>query len=490
MKKLIAVAMICMLAVYAAAAQDWQSDGANENQYNCALINALIDGYGEQDLIEDDAGEHQSVAEFLRALFPACESEPSGRLAELVEAEDPALIRVLVEGAALEWGEPRCSILIDDFYDERFTFLLGGIALDRIALDVYLPGESQAVEMDTVISDVTQSGKPIRLEQLAGDEFPLGDYVFDVRIDGELFHFVWMRNDQAMNTFSLVCQEEEPAEADAEDDDAPEAEVAGSVDAEESADDRAQAESAADAISLADGDTHSLANLSCVVAISDDHEDDFNVSLVGNNIDQLSVDVYLPDESKPLRMDESHEYKQDIGTEVPARVEWATGDDFPLGLYRFDVRIGDDSYRFQWERADASYRTIVLACFGDESPIPTQSVLGDDDRTFIADAGCLVWTEAWDEDFNIIITGENQDGMTVEVTFPGEDQPAEMDSEYSGSLDDGTPYRVEWITGSEFPLGAIEIDVRIDEQLYEYQWEREDQSINSFGIECIADEEE
>ena len=70
------------------------------------------------------------------------------------------------------WGEPECSILIDDFYDEDFTFLSGGRALDGIAVDVYMPGENQPVVMDDTLTSVTASGLPIRRQWLMRRRLP------------------------------------------------------------------------------------------------------------------------------------------------------------------------------------------------------------------------------------------------------------------------------------------------------------------------------
>ena len=279
-----------------------------------------------------------------------------------------------------------------------------------------------------------------------------------------------------MNTVSLSClgREEEIGAAAAA---APE--------------DAAAAEDSTKAVIALDSrEGYRLEEEGCTFTVADDGGKEFRVSIIGKGQEGLSVDVYLPGISEPLVMDGIHEYEEDIGIIIPARLEWVEGDSFPLGMYTFDVNIQENSYRFQWEREDDVYRSVALACFGKGALIPELKVLADNERTFIPDTDCLIWTRAWDTEFNIIIVGEKQDEMAVEIYFPGEDLPQSLDGRNLNEFDDGTPYRVEWIEGSVFPLGLYYIDVTIDGQLYPYQWQREEHSVNTFGVECITVEDE
>lgn len=364
MKKLIAVAIICLAALGAVSAQDWRSDEENGKQYNCDLVNTLKAKAGAESLIRSEAGEQQSLAGFLDYLFPQCTRQDSLRLAEMIDSDEEHWIVALYDKVSHEWGEPECSILIDEFYDEHFTFLVAGHRLEGLALDVYLPGESEPVEMDYVDEDIV-NGVPYRRELLGGYQFPLGQYVFDVHVDSETFHFVWERTDNSMNTVSLSCLgREEDSEVDS---------AAVAADAEAS-----------------DGS---------------------------------------------------------------AMEEAAEG-----------------------EQADSAVET-------DDDP------LKDGEKTYIPETPCLIWTEAWDVDLNILIIGQNQEDIRVDLYFPGEDLPKEKDGYHPSEFEDGTPYRVEWIEGSAFPLGLFNIDVTIEGQRYLYQWQREDQSVNTFGVECITIEE-
>ncbi len=492
MNRLMAVLAVLLTIVCAVSAQDWRSDDDNDMQFNCEVVSALKDKAGAKSLIRTEEGEQQSLAGFLDYIFPACTRQDSLRLAELIDSEEEEWVVVLYDKVSHEWGEPECSILIDDFYDEHFTFIIGGYRLDGLALDVYLPGELEAVEMDHVVEDIVRE-VPVRYEILGGDQFPLGKYVFDVHVDDDIYHFLWNRTDNAMNTVSLSClgRQEEGEGGERRDGDGDDSAMVVS-DAETSAPSASESagiDNESEIIELVDSAPHQLEEEGCLITLDSNYEENFNVTVIGRDQDGLSVDVYLPDEREPLVMDGSHDFETEIGATFPARIEWAEGDSFPLGVYRFDVHIENNTFHFQWEREDEAFRSFTLACFGAGSFIPELKVLGDDENTYIPDTDCLIWTEAWDVDFNILIVGENQDEMTVEITFPGEEEPEDMDGVSSNNLENGTPYRVEWIEGSVFPLGLFNIDVTIEGQLYQYQWQREDQEVNTFGVECITFED-
>ena len=346
--------MILLAAIGSVSAQDWRIDEENGLRYNCELVNALIADFGEEMMIRTESGAQQGLADFLNYLFPLCAEQESERLTELIESDEEKFVVVLYDEVQHAWGEPECSILIDDFYDEDFTFLSGGRALDGITVDVYLPGENQPVVMDDTLTSVTASGLPIRRQWLRGDDFPLGEYVFDVHIEGETFHFLWDRTDNAMNTFSLVCH--------------------------------------------------------------------------------------------------PHEEEADSGEEGS-----------------------------EMAPEDAA---------AEDAAIAADDPLQDEEEAHIPGTTCLVWTEAWDVDLNILIIGQNQEDITVDLYFPGESEPQRLDGHSLKEFDDGTPYRIEWIEGESFPLGLFHIDVTIEGQLYQYQWEREDQDVNTFGVECITIEDE
>lgn len=479
MNKLMAVALVWLVTLGPALAQDWRDIDGNGVAYNCELVETLSSEYGEENIRRTDGGEVTSLAELLASLFFDCLDDPPSE-------DEMEVVWVLYDKVSHEWGTPECSILIDDYFDENFTFAIAGHRLDGLALDVYLPGESEPVEMDRVVDDVLQSGVPLRTAWLLSEEFPLGNYRFDVHIDDETFQFAWQRADDSMNTLSLSCLGRD-AERDPAEDAVSETEAAAGDNIE-----AVETGEAADAIYVMGADeVHRFEHEGCVLTVDPEPKEDFNLTIIGADQDGLSIDVYLPGETEPSAMDGVHTYEQDFEfITLPARFEWIEGDSFPLGEYRFDVQIGESSHQIRWQRDDHDQRAIALICFGAGGLIPELKVLGDDESTFIPETDCLIWTEAWSTDLNVIIAGESQDQMSVALYFPDDDEPIEMDLVNSGQFDSGMPYRVEWLTGETFPIGLYNIDVTIESELYQYQWQREDQSVNTFGVECVTTNDE
>ena len=254
----------------------------------------------------------------------------------------------------------------------------------------------------------------------------------------------------------------------------------------------AEADGEIETVVLENDKIHALDEEGCVVAVDTRFEEDFNLSITGHGQDGLVVEIFPPGESDALVMDDSEEYTVEIGEELPVRIEWATGDDFPLGVYTFVVTIDDNSYRFEWDRQDPAYRTFVLTCYRPDRAEDGESdpgLLEDNDTRVIADSECFIKTEAWDEDFNVVIIGEPQDGISVSVYFPGEIRAEAMDDVFRDEFDDGTPYRVEWIEGRFFPLGLYNIEVTIEDEVYAYKWQREGSEINTIEVECIGDDD-
>ncbi len=117
------------------------------------------------------------------------------------------------------------------------------------------------------------------------------------------------------------------------------------------------------------------------------------------------------------------------------------------------------------------------------------NALADGEKKVINGTMCLVWTEAWDVDLNVLVIGEPQDDISVALTFPDQTEPDAMDDIYRSEFDDGQRYRVEWVAGRHFPLGEYSIDVTIEGERYHYTWQREEHEVNTVGVECIDPEE-
>ena len=481
-------------------AQDWRKDAASTNSYNCDLVGALADEYGSESILQSDTGQVTALSEFLFSLFPECpsrEETPAAetgaaedRLAELIESEELESIRVLVENISLEWGDPACSIMVDDFNETDFTLLTGGHGLDGIAVDVYLPGETQPAEMDGALTDVTRSGLPIRQEWLDGDEFPLGDYLFEVHIDGETSHFVWRRADQAMNTFSLVCPDR--AEGDAVD--AASAPVMRGDDIEVTA-------------VLNDNDVSSVADDFCTLIVTDQFESDLNVSLIDRAIEYSSVDVYLPGDAAAIAMPKSQTDEIEVyGETVLMRTLWVERDSFPLGRYTFDVHLLGETYRFEWMREDSAVNTIVLVC-SDPAPdaepdaqpddvpetAPADDVharLTDGEFLDLEGAGCYIATSNLESPFfSYAVSGSNHDDIELTVAYPGATSPIQMEQSETLVGEEGLPYRVAWVDEDSYPSGIYTITVTTPDHEFHFEWDRQDDAYRTIFFSCPPVEE-
>ena len=526
MSRYISALMLILMLTGLAAAQDWRKDPASTSGYNCDLVDALAEDFGSENILQTDSGEVTALSEFLFSLFPECprwDDVPAserlaedGRLAELIEADELESIRVLVENTTLEWGDPACSIMVDDFNETDFNVLTGGHSLDGIQVDVYLPGTKEPVEMDVVKTDVTRSGLPIRQAWLEGDDFPLGEYLFEVHIDGETSHFIWLRNDNAMNTISLVCPDRPIASG-----------------AESAPATTAGADREVTAV-LNDNDSYGIEDPVCTVFVADQYEADLNVLLIDWATDNVSVDVYLPGESDAIAManrqaDEFEAY----GKMVPILTLWAERDSFPLGTYSFDVHGLGESYRFEWIREDSAVNTIVVICdepepaedtdteaddeepavesdteADDDEPAVEPNTEADDDTTALEpdteagddltarltdgefldleEIGCFITTSNLESPFlGFAVAGYDLEDTSLSITFPGETSPKSMDHQETLTGEDSFPYRVEWVEVDELPAGIYTIDVSTPDGEFRFEWDRQDDAYRTIFFSCV-----
>ncbi len=364
--------------------------------------------------------------------------------------------------------------------------------MDGLSLDVYLPGESEAVEMHYVETHVLESGTPVRRELLVGDSFPLGNYFFHVHVDDEAYKFMWGRSNDSMNVLSLSCLGRQEDDGDGAEASTVSSEALTPVDstAEESTE-RAATESHVetdDVFFLESDQGHAIFEEKCVSALESNAEKTINLSIAAVGRGELAIGVFLPGETESFRLDDSSEHSLSLGESASVQSELSDSVEFPSGRYLFHAHINENTYQFQWQREDQDGQTFGLTYF--HSVVVDDDPLKDEENIYIPGTPCLVWTEARDVDFNIIVIGENQDGISVDLYFPGLSRPAEMESFSNGEFEDGTPYRVEWISGDRLPLGPFNIDVTIDGEHYPYQWEREDYGVNAFGVECLTLEDE
>ena len=233
---------------------------------------------------------------------------------------------------------------------------------------------------------------------------------------------------------------------------------------------------------------YSIDEKDCSVIISDDLVGDFNLSISGHRQDQMTIDVYFPDETEPAAMDHVHNYTVNVGGLRPVRTEWVSGTSFPTGWYTFDVQIEDATFRFQWLRHDQTYNTFELTCLFAPETTDGEFMyrLSDGASLELANSSCSVFSISWETDFRVIAGGPRYRDILVDVTFPGTDNPAEFDNSDVTELDSGTPFRLDVIAGDDFPLGNYQLDVTIADQTYQVTWDRQDPQYNTVGASCIV----
>ena len=91
------------------------------------------------------------------------------------------------------------------------------------------------------------------------------------------------------------------------------------------------------------------------------------------------------------------------------------------------------------------------------------------------------------ENFNVRASGDFVDEVFFDVMLPGESVPARFDGELTEVMETGYPTRRQWISGESFPAGRYEIMVTIQEQAYEFAWERSTSKYDTIHIVCSVD---
>lgn len=242
---------------------------------------------------------------------------------------------------------------------------------------------------------------------------------------------------------------------------------------------------------LDDHETHSIDAADCSVSARDRFDEDLNVSLAGVNQESMSVDVYLPGASEPLDMPHVNSYETEVyGVALPVRTEWALGRYFPLGRYTFDLHIHDQSYRFQWLRRDEAVNTIVVACLDPTSEEATENgilaELEDGEIYSFLASDCTLETSdfAGEVDLKLLVSADDMDSVEVRLFYPGELSAIELDNVTNMVEESGTPYRVEFVKGETFPTGVYVIEVLMNDELYRFNWNRQDDGFKTVAFIC------
>ena len=245
---------------------------------------------------------------------------------------------------------------------------------------------------------------------------------------------------------------------------------------------------------LEDHDIHVFEDADCNVMLKDRFESNLNLSFVGMRLANMSAELVLPGAEEPINMPYTDEYIIELNSfDLPVRNEWALGDNFPLGVYLLDVHIDGETYRFHWRREDEKVNTVVLTCVGYSAEFEYDAYaarrLNDGDVIELTDVDCSVSVnDRFEEHLNLSLAGHGREETRVEIYLPGESEKIEMPNvrhEVVNIYGIETPIRNEWVERDSFPLGLYRFDAHIGDSTYRFEWQREDDAVNTIIVSCL-----
>lgn len=251
----------------------------------------------------------------------------------------------------------------------------------------------------------------------------------------------------------------------------------------------------------------------CAVMINDEFDYALSVHIVSTKHEAMRVDVYVPGETVAAAVKDAS--VEDL-MGVPVRSETFGAVEFPLGRYVFDVHVDEEIHRFEWLRADGSDAGLVVSCVGDEGPVilpqieaalalegdesgaasvsqteldatgegEVIAVLERNSMRFLDEFCSVMITDQFDTPFNVSVTGNDRDSMSVDVYLPGESDPAAVSETRLDLLEDSIPIRIEWIEGETFPPGKYTFDAHKGDATFRFEWLREDENDYTFMFSC------
>lgn len=214
MRLMFFVLMLALLPALTATGQDWRYDSAAEAHLNCSLIAMLKAEYGAENIMKFPDGDLMTLAYFIDRVFTACaKSIEAGALQpfndEPAEPEtDLEISAILEDHGFYSLDEVGCSVKVTNRFDEDLNVSLAGAYQDDMSVDIYSPGESQALTLPNVNryeAGIAGLTLPARTEWATGNSFPLGRYTFDIEVFDHSYRFQWLRRDAAVNTIVLTC---------------------------------------------------------------------------------------------------------------------------------------------------------------------------------------------------------------------------------------------------------------------------------------------
>lgn len=485
MKNFGLVVGILLILASNAFAQDWQDDDSTGSRYDCDLVRELIAEYGDKDLLQTSPNSFATLATFLDTLFPKCLEKTAGADSAsetAAEAESETTVAIQVE-AELKQDKmypfhDACLITLSDEDSSDLNVYIASHRHDSISVAVYLPGETDPAPIAS--SDIQDmQGVPYRVDYVDVQEIPAGRYTIDMTVDEDVYRFEWLRAlaDHASVIVSCVGEDGPTILPQLQ------AEYLRKREAAQAATDSVfAAEPEIEVFAVLDADSVQVLDNDCFIIITDRFDTPFNVSVAGNGLDMMSIDVYLPAESEPAAVAETEH--DELSSGIPVRIEWLAADQFPTGKYVIDAHIGEESYRLEWLRDDDIDYTLMLSCIRVQDFEDDLEWLDDGGIVELQEVDCRIWTDTFDEDMNIVVAAEDPEAIEVDLFLPGGSIPKKTDGVERDEFEDGIKYRAEWIVGDSFPLGGYTITLHIEGKSYPVIWERKDDAYNLIFVHC------
>lgn len=264
MRKLGAILTILVVAVMYTYSQDWTESSDRTAEFNCELISAIIDDYGEQPY-QREGDNVLTLFEFYEISIPAClatdEDIPpvesafkiavkqnvnlrdcAGTTCSLVgQAKPGQILEVVAENdnwyeikheqgtafiagwlatrlpdAIVETDEPytietaNCMVLPDPSRssDMDVSFVIAGERRANVVVDLFAPTQDRALRVDSQLQKTfIDTGDPYILQVYRWNQwFPSGIYRIELGIDGNVYELAWNITERADYNVYVFCE--------------------------------------------------------------------------------------------------------------------------------------------------------------------------------------------------------------------------------------------------------------------------------------------
>lgn len=236
---------------------------------------------------------------------------------------------------------------------------------------------------------------------------------------------------------------------------------------------------------LENDEWYELDEVGCRAMVAAHGELLFFAGVTGDSLEGLALDIYFAGESQPVEMDQTVvTTAADSG--IPMKIFTKRGRIFPLGLYTFDVHVDEKTLRLQWNRESKVHRAFLLECPGRAPRAADMPMIVHEGAMHLfAGDECTLLLDTVGENFNVQVSGDNNDEASVDVFLPGETAPIAFDGEVKDVLHGKTPFRRQWLEGEEFPTGAYNIVVTFEGVEYKFTWERTGAEYDNVHVVCV-----